>query len=511
MTIAISVPDIGADLVEVTEILVKIGDVIEYEQPLLVIEGEKASMEIPSPQSGVVKEIQVNLGDKIHTGEIIMIFEVTEEASAGEFLKNHSTKTKILPTTSSYTGLHLPELHDNAVKVIKILVTVDHNISARESILLVEDNQKELIEIQSPISGRVYEIKIKHGEIISIGMLMMIVNIENIKESSSSEKGLTHSIHKTTFIKNQAYIHATPFIRRLARVFNVNLDYIKGTGYKSRILQEDLMQHIQHTTHNTSNANKIITVNNIAQNIAPWPIIDYTSFGKTNEISMSRIQKKTGANLKRNWLMIPHVTHFDKVDITDLEEFRKKQNSIALKENLNIKLTPLVFIIKAVAVALKKMPRFNSSLSLDEQKLILKEYTHVSIAIDTIDGLVVPVLKDVNKKGIIELSHELSNISTKARNNQLTAKEMQGGCFTISSIGRLGTTHFTPIINAPEVAILGISKFVTEPVWNDNKFIPRLIMPISLSFDHRVIDGADGARFITILNKTISDIRYLAM
>ncbi|VFP87778.1 2-oxo acid dehydrogenase subunit E2 [Candidatus Erwinia haradaeae] len=511
MTIAISVPDIGTDLVEVTDILVKIGDVIEYEQPLLVVEGEKASMEIPSPKSGVVKEIQVNLGDKIHTGKVIMIFDVAEEDSAGEFLTDHCIKEKFLPTISSYTGLHLPELHNDSVKVIKILVAVDHNISIKEPILLVESKQQNLIEIQSPIAGRVYEIKIKHGEIISIGMLMMIVHIKSIEESFSSEKGVTHSIHKTKFIKNQAYIHATPFIRRLARIFNVNLDNITGTGYKSRILQEDLMPHIQHTTNNTSNANKIITGNNIEQNITPWPIIDYTTFGKTNEVSMTRIQKKSGANLKRNWLMIPHVTHFDKVDITDLEKFRKKQNSIALNENLEIKLTPLVFIIKAVAIALKKMPRFNSSLSLDEQKLILKEYTHISIAIDTINGLVVPVLKDVNKKGIIELSHELSNISTKARNNQLTTKEMQGGCFTISSIGRLGTTHFTPIINAPEVAILGISKFVTEPVWHDNKFIPRLIMPISLSFDHRVIDGADGARFITILNKTISDIRYLVM
>ncbi|VFP86114.1 2-oxo acid dehydrogenase subunit E2 [Candidatus Erwinia haradaeae] len=511
MTVAISVPDIGADLVEVTDILVKIGDIIEYEQPLLVIEGEKASMEIPSPQSGIVKEIQVSLGDKIHTGKIIMIFEVAEEAGAKGLLTNDCTKAKLLPTISSYTGLHLPELHNDAVKVIKILVTVGHNVSIKESILLVENKQKDLIEIQSPISGKIHEIKIKNGEIISIGVLMMMVHIKSIEENCSSENILTHPIHQSTFIENQAYIHATPFIRRLARLFNVNLDNITGTGYKSRILQEDLMQHIQHTTNNILNANKIITANNIAPDIAPWPIIDYTTFGKTNEVCISRIQKKSGANLKRNWLMIPHVTHFDKVDITNLEKFRKKQNSIALKENLDIKLTPLVFIIKAVAMALKTMPRFNSSLSLDEQKLILKEYTNISIAIDTIDGLVVPVLKDVDKKGIIELSHELLNISTKARNNQLTAREMQGGCFTISSIGRLGTTHFTPIINAPEVAILGISKFATEPVWNGSEFIPRVMMPISLSFDHRVIDGADGARFISILNRTISDIRHLIM
>ncbi|VFP86881.1 Dihydrolipoyllysine-residue acetyltransferase component of pyruvate dehydrogenase complex [Candidatus Erwinia haradaeae] len=511
MTIAIPIPDIGTDLVEVTDILVKIGDTVKYEQPLLVIEGDKASMEVPSPQSGVVKEIQVNLGDKVHTGQVIMRFETIKETSSEGCVKHNNTKVEALPTLSSYTGLHLPECHNDPVKVIKILVTVGHNISAKEPLVLLERKQQALIEIQAPLSGKIHEIKIRKGESITTGMLMMIVHVDNMVEKFSSEKRLTNSIHQSTFIENHAYIHATPFVRRLARLFNVNLDDITGTGHKSRILQEDVMQYIQNIKNNTQHTNEISTARNILQDVMPWPKIDYTKFGKTNEVSMSRIQKISGANLKRNWLMIPHVTHFDKIDITDLEIFRKKQNGIAIQENLDVKLTPLVFIIKAVAMALKAMPRFNSSISLDEQTLILKEYIHISIAIDTPNGLLVPVLKDVNKKGIIELSHELRNISQKARNSHLTAEEMQGGCFTISSIGRLGTTHFTPIINAPEVAILGISKFVTEPLWNGNKFIPRLMMPISLSFDHRVIDGADGARFITILNKTISDIRHLVM
>ncbi|EKV52852.1 pyruvate dehydrogenase, dihydrolipoyltransacetylase component [Erwinia amylovora ACW56400] len=243
----------------------------------------------------------------------------------------------------------------------------------------------------------------------------------------------------------------------------------------------------------------------------PWPKVDYSKFGEVEEVELGRIQKISGANLSRNWVMIPHVTHFDKTDITDLEAFRKQQNAEAEKRKLDVKFTPVVFIMKAVAAALEQMPRFNSSLSEDAQKLTLKKYINIGVAVDTPNGLVVPVFKDVNKKGIVELSRELTTISKKARDGKLTAGEMQGGCFTISSIGGLGTTHFAPIVNAPEVAILGVSKSAMEPVWNGKEFMPRLMMPISLSFDHRVIDGADGARFITIINNTLADIRRLVM
>ncbi|MDU7374429.1 MAG: 2-oxo acid dehydrogenase subunit E2, partial [Klebsiella michiganensis] len=272
---------------------------------------------------------------------------------------------------------------------------------------------------------------------------------------------------KSEFAENDAYVHATPLIRRLAREFGVNLAKVKGTGRKGRILREDVQAYVKEAVKRAEAA-----------------------------------PAATGGGIP--WVMIPHVTHFDKTDITDLEAFRKQQNAEAEKRKLDVKFTPVVFIMKAVAAALEQMPRFNSSLSEDAQRLTLKKYINIGVAVDTPNGLVVPVFKDVNKKSITELSRELTVISKKARDGKLTAGEMQGGCFTISSIGGLGTTHFAPIVNAPEVAILGVSKSAMEPVWNGKEFVPRLMMPISLSFDHRVIDGADGARFITIINNMLS-------
>ena len=245
--------------------------------------------------------------------------------------------------------------------------------------------------------------------------------------------------------------------------------------------------------------------------LLPWPKVDFSKFGEIEEVELSRINKISGANLHRNWVMIPHVTHFDKADITDLEAFRKEQNALAEKQKLGVKITPVVFIMKAVAKALEAYPRFNSSITEDAQRLILKKYINIGVAVDTPNGLVVPVFKNVNKKGIIELSRELMEVSKKAREGKLTASDMQGGCFTISSLGGIGTTHFAPIVNAPEVAILGVSKSSMEPVWNGKEFAPRLILPMSLSFDHRVIDGADGARFITYIGAVLADLRRLIM
>ncbi|MBI0504761.1 dihydrolipoyllysine-residue acetyltransferase, partial [Dickeya dianthicola] len=315
---------------------------------------------------------------------------------------------------------------------------------------------------------------------------------------------------KGEFTENDAYIHATPVIRRLAREFGVNLAKVKGTGRKGRILREDVQAYVKDAVKRAESAPAAAAGGGLP-GMLPWPKIDFSKFGEVEEVELGRIQKISGANLSRNWVMIPHVTHFDKTDITDLEAFRKQQNVEAEKRRLDVKITPVVFIMKAVAAALEQMPRFNSSLSEDAQRLTLKKYINIGVAVDTPNGLVVPVFKDVNKKGIIELSRELMIISKKARDGKLTAGEMQGGCFTISSIGGLGTTHFAPIVNAPEVAILGVSKSAMEPVWNGKEFTPRLMMPISLSFDHRVIDGADGARFITIINNTLSDIRRLVM
>ena len=301
----------------------------------------------------------------------------------------------------------------------------------------------------------------------------------------------------------------------MAREFGVNLDKVKGTGRKGRILKEDVQAYVKAAIKAVESGTVAPATSTGASGaglgLLPWPKVDFSKFGETEEVELGRIQKISGANLHRNWVMIPHVTQWDKADITDLEAFRKEQNVLAEKQKLDVKITPLVFIMKAAAKALEAYPRFNSSLSEDGQRLTLKKYVNIGVAVDTPNGLVVPVFKDVNKKGIIELSRELAEISKKARAGKLTASDMQGGCFTISSLGGIGGTHFTPIVNAPEVAILGVSKSEMIPVWNGKDFTPRLMLPLSLSYDHRVIDGADGARFITFINGVLSDLRRLVM
>ncbi len=424
----VNVPDIGGDEVEVTEVLVKVGDKVTAEQSLITVEGDKASMEVPAPFAGTVKELKVNVGDKVSTGSLIMVFEVEGAAPAAA------------PAAKQEAAAPAP-----AAKADK------------------------------PAAA------------------------------PAKAEG------KSEFAENDAYVHATPLIRRLAREFGVNLAKVKGTGRKGRILREDVQAYVKDAVKRAESAPAAGATGGSLPGLLPWPKVDFSKFGEVEEVELGRIQKISGANLSRNWVMIPHVTHFDKTDITDLEAFRKQQNAEAEKRKLDVKITPVVFIMKAVAAALEQMPRFNSSLSEDGQRLTLKKYINIGVAVDTPNGLVVPVFKDVNKKGIIELSRELMTISKKARDGKLTAGEMQGGCFTISSIGGLGTTHFAPIVNAPEVAILGVSKSAMEPVWNGKEFVPRLMLPISLSFDHRVIDGADGARFITIINNTLSDIRRLVM
>ncbi|WP_075271284.1 dihydrolipoyllysine-residue acetyltransferase, partial [Mannheimia haemolytica] len=317
-------------------------------------------------------------------------------------------------------------------------------------------------------------------------------------------------------VASAGYAHATPVIRRLAREFGVNLDKVKGTGRKGRIVKEDIQAYVKTAVQvfekqGGTAAAATGAANGAGLGLLPWPKVDFSKFGEVEEVELSRINKISGANLHRNWVMIPHVTHFDRTDITELENFRKEQNKEAEKRKLDVKITPVVFIMKAVASALEAFPRFNSSISEDAQRLTLKKYINIGVAVDTPNGLVVPVFKNVNKKGIIELSRELMEVSKKAREGKLTASDMQGGCFTISSLGGIGTTHFTPIVNAPEVAILGVSKSEMQPIWNGKEFEPRLMLPLSLSFDHRVIDGADGARFLSYINSVLADIRRLVM
>ncbi|WP_323640152.1 pyruvate dehydrogenase complex dihydrolipoyllysine-residue acetyltransferase [Pectobacterium polonicum] len=523
----VNVPDIGGDEVEVTEVLVKVGDTVAAEQSLITVEGDKASMEVPAPFAGTVKEIKISTGDKVSTGSLIMVFEVAGAAPAAAPTQA-AAPAAAAPAASAAKEVNVPDIGGDEVEVTEVMVKVGDKIAAEQSLITVEGD-KASMEVPAPFAGTVKEIKISTGDKVKTGSLIMVFEVEGAAPAAApaakqeaaaapapaakpAAAPAAKAEGKSDFAENDAYVHATPVIRRLAREFGVNLAKVKGSGRKGRILREDVQTYVKDAVKRAESAPAAgAATGGSLPGLLPWPKVDFSKFGEVEEVELGRIQKISGANLSRNWVVIPHVTHFDKTDITDLEAFRKQQNAEAEKRRLDVKFTPVVFIMKAVAAALEQMPRFNSSLSEDAQRLTLKKYINIGVAVDTPNGLVVPVFKDVNKKSITELSRELMAISKKARDGKLTAGEMQGGCFTISSLGGIGTTHFAPIVNAPEVAILGVSKSAMEPVWNGKEFTPRLMMPMSLSFDHRVIDGADGARFITIINNTLSDIRRLVM
>ncbi|MFZ7331635.1 pyruvate dehydrogenase complex dihydrolipoyllysine-residue acetyltransferase [Avibacterium avium] len=526
--IEIHVPDIGGDEVNVTEILVNVGDSVAEEQSILNVEGDKASMEVPAPVAGVVKEILIKVGDKVSTGSLVMKFETTAAAPAAQ-----PAAEAPAAVSGGVQDVHVPDIGGDEVNVTEIMVAVGDSVSEEQSLITVEGD-KASMEVPAPFAGVVKEILVKSGDKVSTGSLIMRFEVAGSApaaapavQPAATAPAQTQAAAPAVSAQsvqpaNQAevtasasFAHATPVVRRLAREFGVNLDKVKGTGRKGRILKEDVQAYVKAAVKavesGSVSAASTGAANGAGLGLLPWPKVDFSKFGEVEQVELGRIQKISGANLHRNWVMIPHVTQWDKADITDLEQFRKEQNVLAEKQKLDVKITPLVFIMKAVAKALEAYPRFNSSLSEDAQSLILKKYINIGVAVDTPNGLVVPVFKDVNKKGIIELSRELAEISKKARAGKLTASDMQGGCFTISSLGGIGGTQFTPIVNAPEVAILGVSKSEMTPVWNGKEFTPRLMLPLSLSYDHRVIDGADGARFITFINGVLSDLRRLVM
>ncbi|WWP00982.1 MAG: 2-oxo acid dehydrogenase subunit E2 [Candidatus Dasytiphilus stammeri] len=398
MLLEIKVPNIGIEELQVTEIRIKSGEIIENEQPLITVEGDKALIEIPSTEKGIVKEVKVTIGDKITSGDVIIIIDsIADEIST-------------------------------AVDTI---------------------NQKFF-------------------------------------EAENQE-----------VINDRLIIHATPLIRRLAHKLCIDLSQIKGSGLKNRILKEDINTYVRKIMQSKDKPASVL------------PQVEFSKFGKTEIIKIGKINRISARNLLRNSISIPHVTQHDEADITELENFRRQQNKDLQHNDINI--TPLGFVIKAVTKALEIFPYFNSSISENGEELTIKKYTNIGLAVDTPNGLLVPVIYNANQKNIIELSREIKFIAHKARNGELKLAEMQGSCFTISSIGNIGGSFFTPIINAPEVAILGISKSLTKPLWNGKKFIPRIILPLSLSYDHRVIDGAAGARFITYISKIMADIRHLLM
>ncbi|HHF5790072.1 TPA: pyruvate dehydrogenase complex dihydrolipoyllysine-residue acetyltransferase [Haemophilus influenzae] len=547
MSKQIQIPDIGSDEVTVTEVMVNVGDTISVDQSIINVEGDKASMEVPAPEAGVVKEILVKVGDKVSTGTPMLVLEAAGAAPAAD--EPTAPVVATAPTASAIVEVNVPDIGGDEVNVTEIMVAVGDTITEEQSLITVEGD-KASMEVPAPFGGVVKEILVKSGDKVSTGSLIMRFEVLGAAPAESASAPASTSAPQTAAPATTAqapqatapdttaqapqsnnnvsglsqeqveastgYAHATPVIRRLAREFGVNLDKVKGTGRKGRIVKEDIEAYVKtavkaYESGATAQATGNGVANGAGLGLLPWPKVDFSKFGEIEEVELSRINKISGANLHRNWVMIPHVTHFDKADITDLEAFRKEQNALAEKQKLGVKITPVVFIMKAVAKALEAYPRFNSSITEDAQRLILKKYINIGVAVDTPNGLVVPVFKNVNKKGIIELSRELMEVSKKAREGKLTASDMQGGCFTISSLGGIGTTHFAPIVNAPEVAILGVSKSSMEPVWNGKEFAPRLILPMSLSFDHRVIDGADGARFISYLGSVLADLRRLVM
>ncbi|AMA64740.1 Dihydrolipoyllysine-residue acetyltransferase component of pyruvate dehydrogenase complex [Candidatus Arsenophonus lipoptenae] len=545
MSIEINMPDIDHDLVEVTEIMVTIGDIVDVEQHLITVESEKASMEIPSPQIGIVKEIKIGVGDKVAAGQLIMIFD--------EFTKKDKEETLVSARTHSNLQLKnekdnkdtyeiksdlelkeviLPDIGYDFVEVIDVMVNIGDKVSIEQSLLTVE-GEKASMEIPAPFAGEVKSIKITRGDKIKTGSLLMIFIVDKIKfmqskvmDSSSlidkksliscskdfqddsfitKKNNISDNMYK--FIENEVYVHATPIIRRLAREFRINLANIVGTGRKGRILREDVIIYIREMIRIAENKQSIRGF----KGFLSYSKTDFSKFGEIEEVDIGRIQKISSSNLSNNWISIPHVTIMENADITEVESFRNQQNKEIEKLQNGIKITQLVFVMKAVSRVLEEMPKFNSSISDNTEKLILKKYINIGIAVNTHNGLVVPVIRDVNKKGIITLSKQLIELSQKARSGKLTSFEMQGGSFTISNLGNVGTTNFTPIINAPEVAIIGLSRSVIKPIWNGSEFISRLILPMSLSFDHRVIDGIDAARFMIRISQLMSDVRLLIM
>jgi len=556
------VPDIGSENVPVIEVLVKPGDKVAKEQGLVTLESDKATMEVPAPFAGTVKEVKLKVGDEVSEGALIAIIEAEGTAAApapapvpaaAPAKAEAPAKSAAAPAPAaapaaapagggSVQEVKVPDIGSSDVPVIEILVKVGDTIAKDQSLITLESD-KATMEVPAPFAGVVKEIKVKVGDELSEGSLIALVEaaggapaaapaqaaaptkveapkVEEKPEPIATPRGVLPGnapegdVAPTARPPFDAGIvmpgdapYASPAIRAFARELGVDIRQVKGSGRGGRIQREDVTGYVKHALASGARPSGAPVAAGGGLNLLPWPKVDFAKFGAIEEKPLSRIQKISGANLARNWAMIPHVTQHEDADITELEAFRKKLS----EENKDLKVTPLVFQIKAVVAALKKFPQFNASLDETGEKLILKKYFHIGIAVDTPDGLVVPVIRDCDKKGLLELAVELGEISKKARDKKLGPNEMSGGCFSISSLGGIGGTAFTPIVNAPEVAILGVSKAATKPVWNGKEFAPRLVLPLSLSYDHRVIDGALAARFASYLAQQLGDIRRLLL
>lgn len=547
--VEVTVPDIGGDTdVSVIEVLVAVGDKIEVDSGLITLETDKATMDVPSPFAGVVKDVKVAVGDKVSQGSLVIMLEVGGAAptAAPTVAAQAAPAATVAPVAAAPAApaasvvavkeIQVPDIGDASnVDVIEVLVSVGDEITADQGLITLETD-KATMEVPAPFAGKLLSLTVKVGDKVSQGSVIATIETTSVATASApapaaqaaapapvsavpvaaptpaSRPPVPHHPSAGTPVSTGA-VHASPAVRRLAREFGVDLTQVTGSGRKGRIMKEDVQAYVKYelSRPKATAATSVGSGNGGGLQVIAAPKVDFSKFGEVEEIPLSRIQKISGPNLHRNWVTIPHVTQFDEADITEMEEFRKQQNDVAAKKKADYKITPLVFMLKAVAKTLQQFPVFNSSLSSDGESLIQKKYFHIGVAVDTPNGLVVPVVRDVDKKGIIELSRELADISIRARDGKLKSADMQGSCFTISSLGGIGGTAFTPIVNYPDVAILGVSKSEIKPKWNGKEFEPKLMLPLSLSYDHRVIDGAMAARFSVTLSGILSDIRTLVL
>ncbi|AJY13382.1 dihydrolipoyllysine-residue acetyltransferase [Burkholderia dolosa] len=548
--IEVKVPDIGDYKdVPVIEVLVKAGDTVEPEQSLVTLESDKATMDVPSPAAGTVKEVKVKVGDSVSEGSLIVLLEggaaaqpngsaAPAAAPAPTAAPASAAPAAPAPSAAPAAGggtieVKVPDIGDyKDVPVIEIGVKVGDTVEKEQSLVTLESD-KATMDVPSPAAGVVKEIKVKVGDAVSEGTLIVLLDAAGAPAAAAPQASApaapaaaaapapapaasapakaAPAAAAPAAAPSREYraSHASPSVRKFARELGVDVSRVQGSGPKGRITKDDVTSFVKGvmTGQRAAPAAAAAPAGGGELNLLPWPKVDFSKFGPFEAKPLSRIKKISGANLHRNWVMIPHVTNNDEADITDLEALRVQLNKE--HEKAGVKFTMLAFVIKAVVAALKKFPTFNASL--DGDNLVFKQYYHIGFAADTPNGLVVPVIRDADKKGLVEIAKEMAELSKAAREGKLKPDQMQGGCFSISSLGGIGGTHFTPIINAPEVAILGLSRGQMKPVWDGKQFVPRLTLPLSLSYDHRVIDGAEAARFNAYLGALLADFRRIIL
>ncbi|ARK81836.1 dihydrolipoyllysine-residue acetyltransferase [Burkholderia pseudomallei] len=543
--IEVKVPDIGDYKdVPVIEVLVKPGDVVEPEQSLVTLESDKATMDVPSPSAGTVKEVKVKVGDAVSQGSLIVLLDGAQAAAQPAQANGAATSAAqpaaapaAAPAPAAAAGggtvdVKVPDIGDyKDVPVIEIAVKIGDTVEKEQSLVTLESD-KATMDVPSPAAGVVKDIKVKVGDAVSQGSLIVVLEASGGAAASAPQAAAPvpalaapapapapQAAPAAAPAPAQAPApaasgeyrasHASPSVRKFARELGVDVSRVTGTGPKSRITKDDVTAFVKGvmTGQRAAPGAAAAPAGGGELNLLPWPKVDFSKFGPFEAKPLSRIKKISGANLHRNWVMIPHVTNNDEADITELEALRVQLNKE--HEKAGVKFTMLAFVIKAVVAALKKFPTFNASL--DGDNLVFKQYYHIGFAADTPNGLVVPVIRDADKKGLVDIAKEMAELSKAAREGKLKPDQMQGGCFSISSLGGIGGTHFTPIINAPEVAILGLSRGQMKPVWDGKQFVPRLTLPLSLSYDHRVIDGAEAARFNAYLGALLADFRRIIL